>query len=521
MAKWRNVGEELPYILNTSNECPAVVDDSGNIHVLGFNGNFYQHFMWNGTTWEQQSTLPTSASTAAFYRGRLHMFHGNDHYVWGGHTGDSWEVATAVPSEYSVYEGTASVVTDDGIFILGRSGTTVAYCKQFFRWYWDGTQEKWDTSLGQLPYMFAYGQAVNYAGNIHILGSQNDTRMHYSWNLTSGQWVQEVNMPVGFYRGCAVVYDNKIQILGGSSGYEKNRYTIGTSEQQWTEYQDDLPYKFIEGRAVVCDNKIYILGGLAQPLYFFYYDKEVNRKNKIIYGNNTLLDLTQDTVTDIGLVKGTTAHDATGCLIKGALSLKEINASNISPVKLEIGECYKMLNEGKAVSTVLSVTPSYTNPASISNSIVVKPTKTMYCSSERNPVVILAIFGTVNNATSWATYTIPAPNPSGSYASTYDYDFLGWDGVNSLTWQAGRSVTITYYIFAWQSRNSSGTARYGGVRIKQNGNIVDSVLGSSSTVSPSSTGTFTINNGDVISIETRASATGGQCRFGVTMSIRT
>ena len=124
MAKWRNVGEELPYKLNTSDNCPTVVDDSGNIHMLGFNGNSYQHYMWNGITWEQQSILPMAASAAAFYRGKLHIFNFNNHCVWGGHTGDSWEMTTAVPSDYSVYNGTVSVVTDDGIFIRGYNTTT-------------------------------------------------------------------------------------------------------------------------------------------------------------------------------------------------------------------------------------------------------------------------------------------------------------------------------------------------------------------------------------------------------------
>lgn len=40
--------------------------------------------------------------------------------------------------------------------------------------------------------------------------------------------------------------------------------------------------------------------------------------NKIIYGGETLLDLTADTVTEGTLLSGTTAHDKTGATITGA-----------------------------------------------------------------------------------------------------------------------------------------------------------------------------------------------------------
>ena len=40
-------------------------------------------------------------------------------------------------------------------------------------------------------------------------------------------------------------------------------------------------------------------------------------RNKIIYGNQTLIDLTQDTITADKLLIGYTAHDATGAPITG------------------------------------------------------------------------------------------------------------------------------------------------------------------------------------------------------------
>lgn len=42
--------------------------------------------------------------------------------------------------------------------------------------------------------------------------------------------------------------------------------------------------------------------------------------NKIIYGSNTLIDLTSDTVTADKLAEGYTAHDKAGNLITGTMS---------------------------------------------------------------------------------------------------------------------------------------------------------------------------------------------------------
>lgn len=41
--------------------------------------------------------------------------------------------------------------------------------------------------------------------------------------------------------------------------------------------------------------------------------------NKVVYGDRTLIDLTEDTVTEDSLVAGFTAHDKSGALIVGAL----------------------------------------------------------------------------------------------------------------------------------------------------------------------------------------------------------
>lgn len=49
--------------------------------------------------------------------------------------------------------------------------------------------------------------------------------------------------------------------------------------------------------------------------------------NKVVYGSETLVDLTNDTVTPETLAVGTTAHDASGNVITGAMGCSIIDES--------------------------------------------------------------------------------------------------------------------------------------------------------------------------------------------------
>ena len=43
--------------------------------------------------------------------------------------------------------------------------------------------------------------------------------------------------------------------------------------------------------------------------------------NKVVYGNNVLVDLTEDTVSPENLQSGATAHSKSGALIRGTASM--------------------------------------------------------------------------------------------------------------------------------------------------------------------------------------------------------
>ena len=53
--------------------------------------------------------------------------------------------------------------------------------------------------------------------------------------------------------------------------------------------------------------------------------------NKVKYGNNTLIDLTGDTVTASSLLSGHTAHDASGAPVMGNVVVVTYYVSSSSP----------------------------------------------------------------------------------------------------------------------------------------------------------------------------------------------
>lgn len=53
--------------------------------------------------------------------------------------------------------------------------------------------------------------------------------------------------------------------------------------------------------------------------------------NKVVYNNETLIDLTNDTVTTNDLVKGVVAHDKSGTKINGALVVRTVYTGNETP----------------------------------------------------------------------------------------------------------------------------------------------------------------------------------------------
>lgn len=53
--------------------------------------------------------------------------------------------------------------------------------------------------------------------------------------------------------------------------------------------------------------------------------------SKVVYGSDSLIDLTGDTVTDSALLSGYTAHDKAGDLITGSLTIQTVYTGSGEP----------------------------------------------------------------------------------------------------------------------------------------------------------------------------------------------
>lgn len=87
--------------------------------------------------------------------------------------------------------------------------------------------------------------------------------------------------------------------------------------------------------------------------------------NKVIYGNDTLIDLTADTITPSDLASGVTAHDASGAIITGT-STKDSDTSEDTAL---VGE---ILSGKTAHARGTLLTGTMPNNGSVSGTITTK-----------------------------------------------------------------------------------------------------------------------------------------------------
>ena len=88
--------------------------------------------------------------------------------------------------------------------------------------------------------------------------------------------------------------------------------------------------------------------------------------NKVIFGNDTLIDLTSDTVSPSGLLQGLVAHDKSGATINGTLQIKSPNIG-FNNGRLEVNLTYGVYGGTVQFSTIkIPVPSSGTNSITIS-----------------------------------------------------------------------------------------------------------------------------------------------------------
>lgn len=187
--------------------------------------------------------------------------------------------------------------------------------------------------------------------------------------------------------------------------------------------------------------------------------------NKVIYGGNTLIDLTGDTITAAQLLEGVTAHDKSGAQITGTLTY-DADTSDATAVAAEIlttKTAYvngvkitgTMPNRGAVTGTISTLNGTYTIPNGYhdgSGTVGIDATEQakLVASNIREGVTILGVTGTMSSEEGVNAQAKTATPSTSSQIITPDtgYNYLSQVTVNAIPYtetdnaQGGKTVTI-------------------------------------------------------------------------------
>lgn len=207
----------------------------GKIHCFGGNGTESQYYTYDGSTWTHETDLPDTwtgafshhyfriqgLNHATIYNGKLTLAcsnfdsNGDWRHIATLNNG-SWSVNWNVLGDSIMY---SAVGYNNLIYLLGDSGTGGTKYNT-----WNGSSQ---SAYSPLPYQFQYGYALEYKGNIHILGGSRDSKKHYSFDGTT--FTAKADIPYNGFSNCpAVVYNDRIHIFGSST----NHWSFG-KESHW------------------------------------------------------------------------------------------------------------------------------------------------------------------------------------------------------------------------------------------------------------------------------------------------
>ena len=185
--------------------------------------------------------------------------------------------------------------------------------------------------------------------------------------------------------------------------------------------------------------------------------------NKVIYGGNTLIDLTADTITASDLKDGVTAHDKSGAVITGT-NTYDADTSDATAAQAEIllsKTAYvngvkltgTMPNNGAVTGTISTKAQQYTiaqgyhdgsGKVSISSTEQAK----IIAGNIKSGVQILGVTGTYGGeAISAQTKTVTPAVTSQTVLPDTGYDYLSQVNVNAIpyveTQNAAGGITVT------------------------------------------------------------------------------
>ena len=187
--------------------------------------------------------------------------------------------------------------------------------------------------------------------------------------------------------------------------------------------------------------------------------------NKIIYGGNTLIDLTGDSVDAAHLLSGYTAHDKSGALITGT-NTYDSDTSDDTAIASEIlsnktahargvALTGTMVNNGSVTGTISTVSQEYTVPQGFHDgsgkvSISTVEQAKIIAENIRQGVTILGVEGTMSGQEDVSAQAKTVTPTTAQQIVTPDtgYNYLSQVTVNAISYvetdnaAGGKTVTI-------------------------------------------------------------------------------
>lgn len=184
--------------------------------------------------------------------------------------------------------------------------------------------------------------------------------------------------------------------------------------------------------------------------------------NKVVYNNNTLIDLTADTVTTATLLSGATAHDNSGAIISGACTYDaDTSDATASVSEVLYGETFygqgvekigTMPNRGGVTGTISTVAGQYTiaqgyHDGSGYCEIDSTEQAKIIATNIKSGVEILGVTGTYSGESVTAESKTVTPDATGFTVLPTEADYLSQVVVNSIPYVEsanayGTTVTI-------------------------------------------------------------------------------
>lgn len=260
--KWKEVST-LPYSFRGGSA--VVIDD--NIHIMGGTGTdaYYKHYTYNkiDKQWIQQSDLPMPlrSGSAVTIGNSIHIFgssatssSGSTNYYYINEETGEWTKGTNITSYYGGAAVSYKFNNHNYIAVFGNASNSSSTNSRFI---YKRIDASWLTRNS--PYT-SHGAAVVVGNHIHVF----DFNTHYVLTINNGEsmnlWEGASNLPFltgASYSCSAVFFKNKIHVLGVGDDYLKH-YSFDLISNEWKE-ELDLPFPY-GGNAVVFGGKIHILG---------------------------------------------------------------------------------------------------------------------------------------------------------------------------------------------------------------------------------------------------------------------